>query len=324
MDQKKEYRGLMLRIGAAVLLNFVLLIFLPYAADFLNESIGHRVIQSISKYGIPYVRVRNAFESILFGVSYLLAFLLPAAFFGLFSRKRGKEEMRLSVRLSGQTPLAIIAALGLIVGLSYLNGMLVGPIDYWGESGEPLDEPYMILLAFFTEALIPGLCEEFLFRGVVLSNMLPYGRTAAVIGSAAAFALMHGNPAQYLYAFGAGVILGVVYLESGSIWPGTLIHIFNNLFSLAEHAMMDMGCSDLWMNLLMLTVLLASCVCTVVLILIRKGKVFTDPVSAAEPTYSATLDRRTLVRGFFSPTMIVFTVLSLSEALIRTIDAMIY
>ena len=44
-----------------------------------------------------------------------------------------------------------------------------------------------LLLAFCS---VPALCEEFLFRGCILSNLLPYGKTTAILASAVLFSMI--------------------------------------------------------------------------------------------------------------------------------------
>ena len=87
---------------------------------------------------------------------------------------------------------------------------------------------------FLTGALVPAVCEEFFFRGTILSNLLPFGRGVAIIGSAVVFGLMHQNPYQLIYTTVAGLMLGYAYVETKSIWIPTFIHFFNNAFSASQ------------------------------------------------------------------------------------------
>ena len=78
-------------------------------------------------------------------------------------------------------------------------------------------------------ALLPAVAEEVTFRGVVLAGLRRSGsRWIAVVGSALVFGLFHINPYHVVAAFGVGLLLGWVALESGSILPGILIHLVNN------------------------------------------------------------------------------------------------
>lgn len=90
---------------------------------------------------------------------------------------------------------------------------------------------WMVLFVF---ALTPAVCEEFLFRGFVLSAMNQYSRVWAVVLSAAMFGLMHVLTSnvlaveRFLPAMFMGLILGLVAIRTGSIWPGVLLHALHN------------------------------------------------------------------------------------------------
>ena len=72
-------------------------------------------------------------------------------------------------------------------------------------------------------------CEEFLFRGVILSGFRKYGAKITILASAFIFMIMHGNASQTIHQFIVGVIVGVAFYKTGNLWIGVLIHFFNNL-----------------------------------------------------------------------------------------------
>jgi sodium transport system permease protein len=77
-------------------------------------------------------------------------------------------------------------------------------------------------------ALVPAVCEETLFRGVVLSGLRRLGGAAAVGGSAALFALAHASLYRLLPTLALGLLLGYVVWRSGSLMAGVLVHLLNN------------------------------------------------------------------------------------------------
>ncbi|MCP3140634.1 ABC transporter permease subunit/CPBP intramembrane protease [Pyxidicoccus xibeiensis] len=84
-------------------------------------------------------------------------------------------------------------------------------------------------LALTVLALVPALCEEAAFRGVVLTGLSRTGsRVVAVVGSALAFGLVHIHPAHVLLAGVVGLVLGHATLRTGSMLAGVLLHLFNN------------------------------------------------------------------------------------------------
>jgi membrane protease YdiL (CAAX protease family) len=58
-----------------------------------------------------------------------------------------------------------------------------------------------------------------------------YGKTSAIVISAALFALMHTNIEQLLYTFVAGLFFGWIYMETGSLKAPILLHFVNNAVS---------------------------------------------------------------------------------------------
>ena len=79
--------------------------------------------------------------------------------------------------------------------------------------------------------LTPAVCEELLFRGVVLSGFKQYGAKIAIICSAVIFTFMHGNAEQTVHQFLIGAIVGFIFYETGNLWLGVIVHFFNNFIS---------------------------------------------------------------------------------------------
>ncbi len=87
------------------------------------------------------------------------------------------------------------------------------------------------ILYFVILVIAPAVLEEFCFRGVICGRLAQYNRTAAVILSSILFSLMHMTVDQIPFAFAAGLLMGYVYLRTGSIWSSVLIHAVNNGFA---------------------------------------------------------------------------------------------
>lgn len=77
--------------------------------------------------------------------------------------------------------------------------------------------------------LVPGLCEEAGFRGMLQGSLLRYGRVVSLLVPALAFAVFHGDLVQGTGALVLGLYLGELRHRTGSIVPGVAAHAVNNL-----------------------------------------------------------------------------------------------
>jgi len=171
-------------------------------------------------------------------VSELGFFLLPAFLWTLALRVplRDAFQLRLPSRrgLLGTLLLALGGwAVGLTVGavLSHFQGAR----DYSEQLGELLGKhgPLSMGAAILLVGLLPAVCEEACFRGVVLTGLARSGsRTFAVVGSALAFGVFHVNPYHVAAAATLGLVLGYAAYESRSLLPGVLMHFVNNGFQM--------------------------------------------------------------------------------------------
>ena len=97
---------------------------------------------------------------------------------------------------------------------------------------------------YFVVCMLAPLMEEVIFRGAIIRalsewfakrwgnapvlNELSKAEWTAIILSAVIFGIAHFNPAQIPYALIVGILLGWLFVKTGSIVPGFLIHWINN------------------------------------------------------------------------------------------------
>lgn len=103
-------------------------------------------------------------------------------------------------------------------GMDYLEAMPELP------GGSPLATALIV-------CLVGPIMEELFFRRMVLRRLLPYGRVFAIVVSAAAFGLFHGNFFQMFMAFGIGLGLGYITVRTGSLKHTVFMHILINTYS---------------------------------------------------------------------------------------------
>ncbi len=92
------------------------------------------------------------------------------------------------------------------------------------------------LTLFFVLAVSPGLCEELLFRGAILSGLRrDLSPARAVLLQALLFAGAHLSIHRILPTTLVGLALGAIALRSRSLFPAILLHIaYNALIALAD------------------------------------------------------------------------------------------
>lgn len=173
-------------------------------------------------------------------ICYLAYFLVPAWFFYAISKKKITEPIRFTPKFNRYVPLIILGSIGLVLSTAILNDWFCQLIDYQlptEDYTQYMSDPELVAL-FMTMSLAPAFAEELLFRGVIYTNLRPYGRVLAILVSSVAFGLMHQNVGQFFYTTIAGIVMALAYEATGSIWTSVFIHMFNNLFAVFQTAVL--------------------------------------------------------------------------------------
>jgi sodium transport system permease protein len=80
-------------------------------------------------------------------------------------------------------------------------------------------------------ALLPAVCKEIAFRGFILTGLRRrFSAWTAILLSSFLFAAFHMNVFMLAPAFLLGVVLGVLAVRSGSVFPGMILHFAGCLF----------------------------------------------------------------------------------------------
>ena len=88
------------------------------------------------------------------------------------------------------------------------------------------------ILTVIALAVITPIAEEAFFRGFVLRGLVNrWGMAPGIIVSAAIFAALHFQPSIIIPVFITGLLLGALYWQTGSIWPGIGVHAGQNLIA---------------------------------------------------------------------------------------------
>lgn len=88
------------------------------------------------------------------------------------------------------------------------------------------------LMIVIVIAVTPAICEEFLFRGLVLKNfekIISPGK--AIFFTGLLFALFHFHPFNLIPLVILGIYLSLIVYHSGSIYTAIVVHFINNFIS---------------------------------------------------------------------------------------------
>lgn len=182
------------------------------------------------------------------------AFLGAAAVAIWTSRRRLGEYLP----LARPRPAAWLAGVLLGVGTALLNFTL--PVRLFDWAGSDYVETLEAMLTNVQALLSPvgmllllgvltPLCEELLFRGVVLRSLLDHrGPWPAILISSVVFALFHVHPIHALIALVLGVTAGWAMVATGSVWTAFALHATNNLLACTVALVTpDAGAAPWWM-----------------------------------------------------------------------------
>lgn len=342
-DTDRQYKSLCNRIGAALLAFYVIFNLLTSGVALAKEYV--------------FQTYRNDLLELVFSIadyaSYLFAFMFPVLFFKLISGKNSFPKMNLEFRISNKLWLIIPAALGINFFVAEINHLLLLPINFSDVIAQPVPESYHahdLILDIIGTAIVPAICEEFLFRGLILFALLPYGKKPAILGSAIMFSLMHQNPAQILYTFVLGVVFAYLAIETKSIWTGIIVHFVNNLVSVFINAIMytfeptfaELIYTIIFLGIMAIGLIISGIKLAVYFVrrkrnknaaalraemmpsLVDKGLFGTEKTcddNNDEPRYK--LSPKYAVKGFFAPCNVIFMVLAVSNMLLLLATALL-
>ena len=176
---------------------------------------------------LPWVTYLNI---ILSELSFLLVFLI--------CNKKYKKEFFVANRIKFKPNALII--IGTILGAAVLFFGSMNSSELFThlfstfaketpELAVPLDNFGQFILAVFLLAILPAVCEELLFRGLIFNGLKSKLKAPwAILLSATLFALMHMSIYQTLHQFVLGVVLATLVYFTGTVVYSMIFHFINN------------------------------------------------------------------------------------------------
>lgn len=195
------------------------------------------IVQYVSVVFVPFLMpgIDPFISELTQALLYLAYMALPVFLFGIvngrglkgyFSFKRGRKG----------TVAAGFAALGVVYFAQLVAQFVAIALDSAGADVSQLQpssgaDLKTIILRVVYIAVFAGIFEELVFRGIVLAELLPYGKGFAIVCCGVLFGLMHCNPIQLPFACIVGIVLAYSVVRCGTLWVSVLVHFANNLLS---------------------------------------------------------------------------------------------
>jgi uncharacterized protein len=194
-----------------------------------------RILSSLGAFNFLPAEIASLVFSILIQIG--IMFILPLTLILLMFKKGVKKTFTdLGFKKISFNSILIAIAIGV---LAFLLNIVVstvfnGIISFFGYNpsggtGAGYDTFAKFLQALLIVAVLPGIFEEFVHRGILLKGYAKeIGVKRALIYSSLLFGLMHLNVGQFFYATIMGLLIGVTVVVSGSIIPAIIVHFMNN------------------------------------------------------------------------------------------------
>ena len=178
---------------------------------------------------------RDGLAALLVGVPASSLALIAIAWLAAGRPRRERLRLRPGRVPAGSLAVMIVGTLALSQALESLTLVLgVGPganLD-WIARTLAAAGPVGLLLAILVIGGLAPAGEELFFRGFMLTRLRQvWSAGPAILATALAFGLIHGEWIHGVLATGIGIYLGVVTERSASVIPAVICHVANNTVS---------------------------------------------------------------------------------------------
>jgi len=202
---------------------------------------GDRPTPGISFFAFSLVLVLSFYGSISlvkYGIITMLAvtqygfFLLPVLAFIYFKGYNWRDVLSLRpLPFKGVVGAVLIGLSGWTIGGGLLVRLLPPPESLTKSLSKILlldDKPVLAWELWLIIAITPALCEETVFRGLILSGFRRLGKWQAILLTGFLFGLAHSSIYRLLPTFFLGVVFAYAVWKTGSIYAGMIAHALNN------------------------------------------------------------------------------------------------
>lgn len=176
-------------------------------------------------------------NNIAYALAYFLAMFITFVLIAAALRQNPFRRIPFKVRHRELIFPSIVIGLALsLIGELYTSYFetLLGKLNlkvYLPQFSFPENVPALIVY-FIDLSILAPICEELIFRGMIMHNLRKYGDFFALFVSSLLFGILHANFEQTPFAFIVGFGLGLAAIETGSVFASMLLHFCINTISL--------------------------------------------------------------------------------------------
>lgn len=186
---------------------------------------------------LTIINRENEYYSVV--ILQMMIFLLPGAIWCKFSGEKYVSRLRLRPFKASALLLILSAALLMISG-GLLISVLFGGLESLSQNFSLYDTfisrdngtvPTRLYLVI-AYAVLPAICEEFIYRGILCREYERGGVGRAIVLSSLFFGLLHFNIVNLPVYLFSGVILAMTLYATRSLFGAMLAHFLYNIFGL--------------------------------------------------------------------------------------------
>ncbi len=164
----------------------------------------------------------------------VILFLIPI----LIIMRIGKVDIRKTFRLNGTKPLNFLLVMLMSLPtylfasklIEFINMLFPIPQEYIARFSEMMGmNDASLWMKILIVAVLPGICEETVYRGYMFRVFRKFGIPAAIVISSVMFGVMHLDPFRLLPASLLGMWIAFLMVRTGSFYIAMFAHFMNNL-----------------------------------------------------------------------------------------------
>lgn len=185
-------------------------------------------------FGLAALMYRNGIEMPLWFdmIQTYLIMAVPTAIFMLLVKINPAKKLPFRVLKPVDIILSLLFGYMLVPMMIFLNYITMLFVEnHIQDTSSMLFYTYPFVVQLILMAVIPGIVEEFIFRGIMYHSYRKNGVPGAALMSALCFGLFHMNFNQFFYAFVLGVVFALLVEATGSLFSSMLAHIAANSYS---------------------------------------------------------------------------------------------